>query len=91
METIELKEGEEYTFTGVGLFNTAFQKRVKDRKMVINKIFTRLGATQRSFDCTFLPTNNLQKPFHHKFIEYERLSSMVTLDDIEGSTKTPKE
>jgi len=76
-DKIQLKEGQTYNGITQEYFNTAFSKKIKGRKMYIERIFTRLGSDQRSFTCIFLPNTKRQKPFEHTFLEFEHLQILI--------------
>lgn len=71
-----------YQFIDCTSFNKAFQNKIENRVFVIDRIYKRLGASERSFICTFLPASKRQKPFEHHFLEFEKLAEIVEQVEI---------
>jgi hypothetical protein len=79
---IKLSEGKIYPGIDHTYFgSSALAKKIKGRKMIIERIYTRMGATARSFNCTFLPTTTRQKPFHHTFTEFEKIQNLIITNE----------
>lgn len=74
---IKIEEGE--TFSGIDTtgFTSAFAKKVEGKKVLVKRIYKRMGASDRSFVCVFLAKTKRQKDFEHTFNEFEKLTTLL--------------
>lgn len=74
---MEIIEGEIYNEMDVSSFQLNHRTKMQGRKVLIRRIYTRLGATERSFVCVFLAKTKRGKDYEHTFNEYEKLASLL--------------
>lgn len=53
------------------------KKKMEGRKVLIKKVFKRMGASERSFDCVFIAPNKKSKDFLHTFMESEKFAKAI--------------
>lgn len=70
-------EGEIYSEMDASSFKLSLRTKMQGRKVLIKRIYTRLGATERSFVCVFLANTKRGKDFEHTFNEYEKLATLL--------------
>lgn len=65
-----------YPGLDVSHFQSALAKKLGDRPFYIDRIYTRLGARERSFACVF-PKHGRRKEIELTFNEYEALAKLI--------------
>lgn len=75
---MDVIEGQVFSSIETISLNSSIAKRMIGRKVLIKRIFTRLGASERSFCCVFLANTKRQKDYEHTFYEFEKLLSLLT-------------
>lgn len=78
--TIKIEEGKIYKGIDMSGYLSQLRKKTEGRKVLIERIYTRLGASERSFVCVFLPNNSRQKEYRHTFNEFEGLAKKIIVD-----------
>lgn len=76
-EITNIEEGQIYSGIDTLSFSADLKRKAEGRRVLIERIYKRHGATERSFVCLFLANNTRQKDHQHTFNEYERLARLL--------------
>lgn len=72
--SVDIIEGKTYNEIENSSFSAELRRKTEGRKVLVKRIYKRLGASERSFECVFLARNKRSKDYIHTFLECEKLA-----------------